>query len=158
MHHELHLDFDGRLCGASDCRRRDGKYHPHGDSAIYDALVRMAQLFSLRVPLVHGKATSAPSRGPARRVPVHRKPNSPHRRHLALGMRQNTVEMRPTYDSERQEPVVLPAQFPNCRSTAVGHAVGLPRTSRRTTWREVINAAVYLIENAEASTAERSIA
>ena len=55
MYNDLHLTFDGRSASAQDLRRRTGNYHPHGTITVYDALVRMAQPFMLRVPLVHGQ-------------------------------------------------------------------------------------------------------
>ena len=110
-----------------------GNYHPHGDGAIYDALVRMAQDWVMRVPLVHGAGQlRLGRRRPARRLPLHR--GQAHRGRRAAAERtatSETVDLRPNYDGNRQEPVVLPAQFPNLlvngtSGIAVGMATNIP--------------------------------
>src|SRR5438876_1368161 len=85
-----------------------GKYHPHGDAAIYDALVRMAQPFSLRYPLVYGEGNfgSVDGHPPA----AYRYTECKLQRiaeELMTELRQSTVDLKPTYDGSRQEPVVL---------------------------------------------------
>src|SRR4051812_4468771 len=102
MHHELHLDFDGRprKC-AQIVGDVMGKYHPHGDSAIYDALVRMAQPFSMRAPLVHGQGNFGSVEGdPPAAYRYTEAKLSAIADTLLSELRQDTVEMRPTYDSE----------------------------------------------------------
>lgn len=156
MYHELHLPFDGR---ARKCAQIVGevmgKYHPHGDSAIYDALVRMAQPFVMRATLVHGQGNFGSVDGdPPAAYRYTEAKLSAVADHLLSELRQETVDMRPTYDGERLEPVVLPAQFPNLLvNGASGIAVGLATNIPPHNFGEVIRAAVYLIENPEATTA-----
>jgi len=115
MYHDLHLTFDGRprKC-AKIVGDVMGNYHPHGDRAIYDALVRLAQDFVMRVPLVVGQGNFGSVDGlePASfRYTEARLALAAER--LMSELRQRTVDMLPSYDSKAQEPVVLPAQFPN---------------------------------------------
>lgn len=156
MYHDLHLYFDGR---ARKCAQIVGevmgKYHPHGDSAIYDALVRMAQPFVMRATLVHGQGNFGSVDGdpPAAYRYTEAKLSSVAD-HLLSELRQETVDMRPTYDGERLEPVVLPAQFPNLLvNGASGIAVGLATNIPPHNLGEVIRAAVYLIDHPDATTA-----
>src|SRR5947209_3279884 len=115
MYNDLRLHFDGRPV---KCARIvgdvTGKYHPHGDDAAYEALVRLAQGWVMRAPLVHpqGNFGSVDGDPPAARRYTEAKLSAVADRVLAE-LHQRTVEMRPTYDNERDEPVVLPAQFPN---------------------------------------------
>jgi len=157
MFHELHLRSDARY---AKCARIVGdvmgKFHPHGDAALYDALVRLAQNFVLRVPLVdgHGNFGSVNGDPPA----AHRYTEAklqPVADNIMLELRQNTVDMRPTFDGKQEEPIVLPAQFPNllvngCSGIAVGMATNIPPHNLA----EVIKAAVHLIDNADATTAQ----
>ena len=104
-----------------------GNYHPHGDVAAYDALVRMAQDWVMRVPLVHGQGNFGSVDGdpPAADRYTEAKLTAVADRLLAE-LRQKTVDMRPNYDNTTQEPVVLPAQFPNLLVNGVaGIAVGM---------------------------------
>src|SRR5581483_2865286 len=109
-----------------------GKYHPHGNLAVYDALVRLAQDFVMRLPLVAGQGNFGSVDGdpPAAERYTEAK-LAPIADHLMSELRQRTVPVRPTYDGEREEPVVLPAQFPNllvngCSGIAVGMATNIP--------------------------------
>ena len=129
------------------------KYHPHGDSAIYDALVRMAQPFSLRHPLIdfHGNYGS-PDFGPAASRYTESRLH-PLANHLLADIDENTVDMVPTYDGSREEPSVLPARFPNLlvngsQGIAVGMATNIPPHNLG----EVIDACVHLLKNPEATT------
>lgn len=156
MFQELHLRSDSRY---AKCARIVGdvmgKYHPHGDSAIYDALVRLAQDFVLRLPLVDGQGNFGHVNGdpPAAQRYTEAK-LKPLADHLMLELRQNTVEMRTTYDGERNEPVVLPAQLPNLLvNGTAGIAVGMATNIPPHNLADVISAAVHLIDNPEASTA-----
>src|SRR5439155_18208728 len=115
MYHEQQLHADRRT---SKCASIDGdvmgKYHPHGDMAIYDALVRLAQPWVMREPLVDGQGNFGSVDGdpPA----SHRYTEAKLTRiadFLMAELRQKTVPMRPTYDGKRDEPIVLPAQFPH---------------------------------------------
>src|SRR5262249_37117982 len=157
MQHELHLDFDARprKC-AQIVGDVMGKYHPHGDAAIYDALVRMAQPFMMRAPLVHGQGNFGSVDGdPPAAYRYTEAKLSAIADHLLSELRQNTVEMRPTYDGERTEPVVLPAQLPNLLvNGTAGIAVGLATNMPPHNFGEVVKAAVTLIENPDASTAK----
>jgi len=129
------------------------KYHPHGDSAIYDALVRMAQPFSLRHPLIdfHGNYGS-PDFGPAASRYTECRLH-PLANHLLADIDENTVDMVATYDGSREEPTVLPARFPNLlvngsQGIAVGMATNIPPHNLG----EVIDACVHLLKNPESTT------
>src|SRR5499425_669745 len=103
-----------------------GKYHPHGNLALYDALVRMAQPFALRYPLVDGQGNFGSVDGDppaAERYTEARLAAVADR--LLLELRQRTVDLRPTFDNTSSEPLVLPAQFPNLLvNGSAGIAVG----------------------------------
>ncbi len=129
------------------------KYHPHGDGAIYDALVRMAQPFSLRHPLIdfHGNYGS-PDFGPAASRYTECRLH-PLAMRLLADIDEETVDMVPTYDGSRTEPIVLPARFPNLlvngsQGIAVGMATNIPPHNLG----EVIDATIHLIENPDATT------
>ncbi len=133
-----------------------GHYHPHGDVAVYDALVRMAQPFSLREPLVKGQGNFGSIIG---LPPAHQRYTEAKLTKVAdllmSELRYQSVEMRPNYSATRQEPVVLPARFPNllvngASGIAVGMAVNMPPHN----FGEVIRAAIYLIDEPEASVAQ----
>ena len=129
------------------------KYHPHGDSAIYDALVRMAQPFSLRHPLIafHGNYGS-PDFGPAASRYTECRLH-PLAMHLLADIDENTVDMIPTYDGSREEPVVLPARFPNLLVNGVqGIAVGMATNIPPHNLGEVIDACIHLLMNPAATT------
>ncbi|MET0609083.1 MAG: DNA gyrase subunit A, partial [Gaiellaceae bacterium] len=104
-----------------------GQYHPHGDSAIYDTLVRLAQSFSMRYPLVDGQGNFGNIDGDnpaAMRYTEARLTEVAQR--LLEGIDENTVDFRATYDGEGSEPTVLPANFPNLLANgAAGIAVGM---------------------------------
>ncbi|HEX4902957.1 MAG TPA: DNA gyrase subunit A [Acidimicrobiales bacterium] len=128
-----------------------GHFHPHGDSAIYDALVRMAQPFSLRHPLVdfHGNYGS-PDFGPAAaRYTECRLSNLAMR--LLDGINEETVDFNDTYSGEFTEPSVLPARFPNLLvNGSEGIAVGMATKIPPHNLGEVIDATVHLLENPQA--------
>ncbi len=157
MYHELHLHADGR---PAKCARIagevTGKYHPHGTIPAYEALVRLAQDFVLRMPLVRGQGNFGSVDGDA--PAAERYTEAKLRQlaeHLMAELRQRTVEMRPNYDGTREEPAVLPAQFPNLLvNGAAGIAVGMATNIPPHNLGEVIKAAVHLIDHPEASTAQ----
>ena len=128
-----------------------GKYHPHGDSAIYDAMVRMAQSFSMRVPLVDGQGNFGSVDGDppaAMRYTEVRLAKSASA--LLEGIDEDTVDYQPNYDESESEPRVLPAAFPNllvngAQGIAVGMATNIP-THNPT---EVIDATLALIAEPE---------
>ena len=132
-----------------------GKYHPHGDSAIYDALARMAQPFSLRHPLVdfHGNYGSPDFPPAAARYTECRLDALAMQ--LLAGLDENTVDFDDNYSGEFSEPTVLPARFPNLlvngsQGIAVGMATNIPPHNLA----EVIDATVHLIEHPEATADE----
>lgn len=130
-----------------------GKLHPHGDSAIYDALVRMAQPFSLRVPLIdgHGNFGSLDD-GPAAARYTEAKLSQASML-MNEGLDEDVVDFKPNYDAQLTEPEVLPAAFPNLLvNGASGIAVGMATNMPPHNLREVINGAIYLLNNPEATT------
>ena len=138
------------------CARVSGdtvaKYHPHGDSSVYDALVRMAQPFSLRHPLVdfHGNYGSPDFGAAASRYTECRL--SPLAMQLLDGIDEETVNMKPNYDGQLEEPTVLPARFPNLlvngsQGIAVGMATNIPPHNLG----EICDATLYLIAHPDAT-------
>jgi len=128
------------------------RYHPHGDGAIYDALVRMAQPFSLRHTLIdfHGNYGS-PDFGPAAARYTESRLHSLATQLLA-GIDENTVDMIPNYDGTSEEPQVLPARFPNLLvNGSQGIAVGMATSIPPHNLGEVIDATLHLIDNPEAT-------
>jgi DNA gyrase subunit A len=129
-----------------------GKYHPHGEGAIYDALVRMAQDFSLRHPLVDGHGNfGSPDFGPAASRYTECRLSA-----LALSMLdsidEDTIDLVPNYDNQDREPVVLPSRFPNLlvngsQGIAVGMATNIPPHNLG----EVVDAVMHLIDNPQAT-------
>jgi DNA gyrase subunit A len=138
------------------CARVSGdtmaRYHPHGDSAIYDALVRLAQPFSVRHPLIdfHGNYGS-PDFGPAASRYTECRLH-PLAMQLLADINEDTVDMVPNYDGSTEQPSVLPARFPNLlvngsQGIAVGMATNIPPHNLG----EVIDATVHLIDNPDAT-------
>ncbi len=132
-----------------------GKYHPHGDSAIYDALVRMVQPFSLRHPLIdgHGNFGSPDASAAANRYTECRL--DPLALRLLNGIEEDTVDFQPNYSGEFEEPKVLPARFPNLlvngsQGIAVGMATNIPPHNLG----EVIDGVIHLIDRPEATVDE----
>ena len=128
------------------------RYHPHGDGAIYDALVRMAQPFSLRHPLIdfHGNYGS-PDFGPAASRYTECRLH-PLAMQLLADIDEDTVDMLPNYDGTTEQPAVLPARFPNLlvngsQGIAVGMATNIPPHNLG----EVIDATIHLIDNPDAT-------
>src|SRR4051795_13301254 len=129
-----------------------GKYHPHGDQSVYDAMVRLAQDFALRYPLVDGQGNFGNIDGDnaaayryteARLTPVAMQ--------LMAGLDEGTVEFRPTYNGEEEEPEVFPGLFPNLLANgASGIAVGMATSIPPHNVGELIDAAVHLIDNPKA--------
>ena len=132
-----------------------GKLHPHGDQAIYDALVRMAQPFSLRVPLIdgHGNFGSLDD-GPAAARYTEAK-LSQAAMLMNDGLDEDVVDFKPNYDAQLSEPEVLPAAFPNLLvNGASGIAVGMATNMPPHNLREVISGARFLLENPQANTSD----
>ena len=157
MYNDLHLSFDGRprKC-ATVVGAVIGNYHPHGEGAAYDALVRMAQDWVLRVPLVHGQGNFGSVDGDAPAAYRYTEAKlSAAADALLAELRQRTVELRPNFDNTRQEPAVLPAQFPNLLVNGTsGIAVGMATNIPPHNLGEVCRACVHLIENPEATVAQ----
>src|SRR3954449_10889740 len=129
-----------------------GKYHPHGDQSIYDALARMAQDFSLRYPLIdgHGNFGSPNDRPAAARYTEAR--ISPLAMELLGEIDEDTVDFGDTYDGRNPEPVVVPARFPNLLVNGGGGiAVGMATNIPPHNLREVIDATVHLIDHPDAT-------
>ncbi|MGX5692243.1 DNA gyrase/topoisomerase IV subunit A [Dermacoccus abyssi] len=129
-----------------------GKYHPHGDSAIYDTLVRMAQDFTMRLPLVdgHGNFGSLDQGPAASRYTEARL--APAALTLTESLDEDTVDFVPNYDDSLQQPSVLPAAFPNLLvNGASGIAVGMATNMPPHNLGEVVQAAVHLIKNPDCS-------
>ena len=126
-----------------------GKYHPHGDAAIYDAMVRMAQSFSLRVPLIDGQGNFGSIDGdPPAAMRYTESRLSRAAMHMLADIDKDTVDFQPNYDEADLEPKVLPAAFPNLlvnggSGIAVGMATNIPTHNAG----EVIDATLALIEN-----------
>ncbi len=125
-----------------------GKYHPHGDSAIYDAMVRMAQDFSMRLPLIDGQGNFGSMDGDppaAMRYTESRLARVADA--LLADIDKDTVDFRPNYDESRDEPTVLPAQYPNLLvNGAGGIAVGMATNIPPHNLGEIIDATVALID------------
>jgi DNA gyrase subunit A len=126
-----------------------GKYHPHGDQAVYDALVRMAQDFSMRLPLIDGQGNfgsvdgDAPAAMRYTEVRLERVAGA-----LVDDLDKDTVDFQPNYDNNEREPVVLPARFPNLLANGAGGiAVGMATNIPPHNLGEVIDACMALIDN-----------
>jgi topoisomerase-4 subunit A len=132
-----------------------GKYHPHGDQSVYDALVRLAQTFSLRYPLVDGQGNFGNVDGDnaaAMRYTEARLTAAANE--LMAGLDEGTVEFRPTYNGEEEEPEVFPGLFPNLLANgASGIAVGMATSIPPHNLAEIVDAAVHLIDNPRAEPA-----
>jgi DNA gyrase subunit A len=130
-----------------------GDYHPHGDSAIYDALARMAQDFSMRAPLVDGQGNFGSIDGdPPAAMRYTEARMSPIAEELLEDIGKDTVDFSSNYDDRLQEPDVLPAAFPNLLvNGSSGIAVGMSTNVPPHNLREVVDATVELIENPEAT-------
>ncbi|MEM8850369.1 MAG: DNA gyrase subunit A [Pseudomonadota bacterium] len=130
-----------------------GKYHPHGDSAIYEALVRMAQEFSMSLPLLDGQGNFGSMDGdnPAAMRYTEVRMDKPAAALLA-DIDKDTVDFQPNYDGKDLEPTVLPARFPNMLvNGAGGIAVGMATNIPPHNLGEVVDACLHLIENPDAS-------
>jgi topoisomerase-4 subunit A len=155
--HQLRLD---PTAGFKKCARVVGdvmgKYHPHGDASIYDAMVRMAQDFAARYPLVEGQGNFGNIDGdnPAAMRYTEARLTQVASAMLA-GIDENAVDFRPTYDGEESEPIVLPGAFPNLLANgAAGIAVGMATSIPPHNAGEICAAAIHLIQHPQATTAE----
>lgn len=133
-----------------------GKYHPHGDQSVYDAMVRLAQTFSLRYPLVDGQGNFGNIDGDnAAAMRYTEAKLTAAAGELMAGLDEGTVDFRPTYNGEEEEPEIFPGLFPNLLANgASGIAVGMATSIPPHNVAELIDAAVLLIDKPEAEIAE----
>lgn len=130
-----------------------GKYHPHGDQSVYDALVRLAQSFAQRYPLVDGQGNFGNIDGDNAAAMRYTEARlTPIAAALLDGIDEDTVDFRETYDGEEEEPVVLPASVPNLLANgSSGIAVGMATSIPPHNLEEVCEAALYLVRHPKAS-------
>ena len=153
--HQLRLD---PASGFKKCARIVGdvmgKFHPHGDASIYDAMVRMAQEFAARFPLVEGQGNFGNIDGDNAAAMRYTEARLTEIAQAMLeGIDQDAVDFRPTYDGEEHEPLVLPGGFPNLLANgAAGIAVGMATSIPPHNAGEVCAAAMHLIAHPDAST------
>ncbi|MFA6131030.1 MAG: DNA gyrase subunit A [Patescibacteria group bacterium] len=124
------------------------KYHPHGDSSIYEAMVRMAQVFSYRHPLVRGQGNFGSMDGDSAAAMRYTEAKlESDAEELLLDIEKNTVNFQPNYDGAHQEPMVLPSKYPNLLvNGTLGIAVGMATNIPPHNLREVCNAMIALID------------
>jgi topoisomerase-4 subunit A len=155
--HQLRLD---PTAGFKKCARIVGdvmgKYHPHGDASIYDAMVRLAQDFAARFPLVEGQGNFGNIDGDNAAAMRYTEARLTEvAKALLAGIDEDAVDFRPTYDGEEAEPVVLPGSFPNLLANgAAGIAVGMATSIPPHNAGEVCAAAIHLIRHPNATTAD----
>jgi DNA gyrase subunit A len=157
MYHDLRLTAESRRRKSMKiCGDTTANYHPHGESAVYETLVRLAQNFTLRYPLIDGQGNFGSIMGlPHAAARYTEIKLTSMAEQLMNELRYQTVDMRANYDATREEPVVLPARFPNLlvngtQGIAVGMATNIPPHNLG----EVVNACLYLIKSPNASVAE----
>ncbi len=133
-----------------------GKYHPHGDAAIYDAMVRMAQSFTMRLPLIDGQGNFGSMDGdPPAAMRYTEARLAPAAAALLDDIDKDTVDWRPNYDESAMEPVVLPAQFPNLLTNGAGGiAVGMATNIPPHNLGELIDACIALVDDPELDLAD----
>src|SRR5476651_265975 len=126
-----------------------GKYHPHGDTAVYDTIVRMAQSFSLRYPLIDGQGNFGSVDGDAPAAMRYTEVRMARLAHaLMADLDKETVDFAPNYDGTEHAPVVFPTQIPNLLiNGSSGIAVGMATNIPPHNLNEVINACIATIEN-----------
>ena len=134
-----------------------GKFHPHGDQAIYDALVRLAQDFAQRYPLVDGQGNFGNIDGDNPAAMRYTEARLTEVARLLLdGIDEDAVDFRPTYDGDDDEPVVLPAAFPNLLANgSQGIAVGMATSIPPHNAAELCDAALHLIDTSEGAQPRR---
>lgn len=131
-----------------------GKYHPHGDTAVYDTLVRLAQVFSLRYPLIDGQGNFGSIDGDNAAAMRYTESRMTEICILLMeDLDKDTVDFRPTYDDSDTEPVLMPAQFPNLLANgSEGIAVGMATSIPPHNLHELCDALIYLIDNPGSAT------
>ena len=130
-----------------------GKYHPHGDIAVYDSMVRLAQDFSLRYPLINGQGNFGSMDGDSAAAMRYTEAKlRPIAEEMLLDIEKNTVDFTDNYDKSKKEPVVLPAKLPQLLlNGTMGIAVGMATNILPHNLNEVVDASVYLIDNPKAT-------
>jgi len=130
-----------------------GNYHPHGDGAIYDTLVRLAQIWSLRYPLVDGNGNfGSPGNDPAAAMRYTEARMAPLAMEIMRDIDEATVDFIPNYDGRSQEPIVLPSRFPNLLvNGSAGIAVGMATNIPPHNLREIASAVEWALENPDAT-------
>ena len=133
-----------------------GNYHPHGDGAIYDTLVRLAQAWSLRYPLVDGNGNfGSPGNDPAAAMRYTEARMAPLAMEIMRDIDEDTVDFIPNYDGRSQEPIVLPSRFPNLLvNGSAGIAVGMATNIPPHNLREIAAAVEWALENPDATSEE----
>jgi len=133
-----------------------GQYHPHGDSAIYDTLVRLAQPWVMRAPLIHGQGNfGSPGNDPAAAMRYTECRMAPLAMEMVRGIDEDTVDFQPNYDGRSSEPTILPSRFPNLLvNGSAGIAVGMATNIPPHNLREVAQGAIYALEHPDASREE----
>ena len=129
-----------------------GNYHPHGDTAIYDAVVRLAQFWSLRYPLIDGNGNfGSPGNDPAAAMRYTEARLAPLAMEMMRDIDEDTVNFIPNYDGRSQEPTVLPSRFPNLLvNGSAGIAVGMATNIPPHNLNEVVDGVVWSLENPDA--------
>lgn len=157
MYHDLHLGAGSkpRKC-AKICGDTTGNYHPHGEMAVYESLVRLAQDFTLREPLVDGQGNFGSVLGLPPAAARYTEARLTAVADLLMDeLRYQTVDMRANYDATREEPVVLPARFPHLLVNGTsGIAVGMATNIPPHNLGEVVKACRHLIDNDNATVAQ----
>ncbi len=133
-----------------------GQYHPHGDTAIYDTLVRLTQPWLMRAPLVSGQGNfGSPGNDPAAAMRYTECKMAPLAMEMVRDIEQDTVDFRPNYDGRSEEPVLLPARFPNLLvNGSAGIAVGMATNIPPHNLREVADGVQWSLAHPDASRAE----
>ena len=130
-----------------------GRYHPHGDSAVYDTMVRMAQDFSLRYPLIDGHGNFGNIDGDS--AAAYRYTEARMSRladHMLTDIEKDVVDFIPNFDNKLKEPVVLPSRFPNLLvNGSIGIAVGMATNIPTHNLGEIIDGVIYLMDNPDAT-------
>src|ERR671910_175367 len=133
-----------------------GNYHPHGDSAIYDALVRLAQPWSMRYPLIDGQGNfGSPGNDPAAAMRYTEARLTPLAMEMLANIDEDTVDFQPNYDGKNQEPLVLPGRIPNLLvNGSAGIAVGMATNMPPHNLREVAEAVFWMLDHPDAEPEE----
>src|SRR6188508_2808200 len=159
----LYAMFDGGYRpdrGYSKCARVVGdvmgQYHPHGDTAIYDTLVRLAQPWVMRAPLIHGQGNfGSPGNDAAAAMRYTECRMAPLALEMVRDIEQDTVDFQPNYDGRSEEPTVLPSRYPNLLvNGSAGIAVGMATNIPPHNLREVADGALWALEHPDASREE----